>query len=681
MLTLRPTSLRALASLRGTLSLALSLPLAVALSACGDDGGAATTLGTGGPSLGDDTSPTGGADDDPTATDDGNDSDGLDDDTSGDTGPMGSGACILNNCEFDEHCDGCPDGANICDTDQSACVQCDPENQIGCEAGEMCTEFGNCVPEGLECPTADGLPAIDCDTDDDCAACAPQFQSCFEGACTACNDDSQGNCQATELCEAGECVSACPESCLSDSECSSCGTEGNEAHACHNHECAECSDSFPCPEGEQCTDQGVCIEICGIPGEVTGTCESDADCAGCTDALSQCALPINGGHGSCGPEATGCSDLGDGVVLLPEPFDAVTNTCSNDGDCDGIGVVYNVGELLREITGIDGIGDANIDYPMARCAELSIDIGDDTLACGVCVPCEVDDDCMDIDINEVADDAFGPLGAIAAAILLDQLFGDEEQLIHMFCQPVVGGLGICAPCPTLLNDCTATPPGGGSGTCDHDVCTEGTPLDPECGACAAAVCAVDDFCCSNMWDGVCVNAVEDECAGSCDGGGGGCDHGQCEEGEPLDPTCGVCVSAICSADPFCCQTAWDATCVNAVADECGGDCGGGECSHSPCQQGGPLPDDCSPCASDVCNADDFCCSTDWDGLCVDQAIDLCAECVEGGCAHDECLEGGPLEEACSPCAAAVCGADDFCCTMLWDNFCVDAAVADAACSC
>src|SRR5205085_4919526 len=114
---------------------------------------------------------------------------------------------------------------------------------------------------------------------------------------------------------------------------------------------------------------------------------------------------------------------------------------------------------------------------------------------------------------------------------------------------------------------------------------------------------------------------------------------------------------ICNADPFCCQTDWDMTCVNEVDQFCDGQCSGGGCSHDECTQGGPLEDGCSDCVTDVCNADGFCCGTDWDATCVMEADSICGIC--GGaaqCAHSECQEGGPLDEGCSTCAGAICGA-------------------------
>ena len=634
------------------------------------------------PATGTDTDPTGGMDDDDdTTTDDGADESTSDDgETMGETGPEGD-ICLLLNCEEDLHCSGCEDNNTVCDTDQNACVACDPETGIGnCEDDEECSEFGYCVPAGQDCPTADGgVPTIDCSSDEDCAACDSAHQVCDDGQCVACTSDNEDWCQSIEHCEQGECVGNCPDSCSSDTECGLCETEGGvENHACFAHRCAECSDTFPCPDGEVCNAQGECTVPCGIPGQIPGTCNEDGDCAGCPEGSQSCNAPINGGHGTCGAAAAGCSDLGEGLIVLPDPYGEVTNLCSDDNDCNGVGVDYNVGELLREITGVDAIDDAIITYPMASCAAASVETGDGhTISCGVCVPCQEDDDCLDISVDEVANDAFGPLGAIATAILLDALFGPNDHTIHMYCNPVTAEYGICQPCPAIGSDCTADPPPPDDPpdpTCDHDVCEEGGPLAPSCGSCAASVCAFDAFCCSTGWDTICIDHVEDQCAGSCDGGdGGNCNHDQCEVGDPLSPLCNACTSAICANDPFCCQTEWDHVCVGQVATICDGDCDDDDegCIHSECDVGGPLSEDCSDCAGDVCAQDAFCCSTDWDGLCVDAAEDLCSDiCHEGGCAHDVCATGAPLEDGCSQCVTDVCAEDDFCCTNLWDALCV-----------
>jgi hypothetical protein len=121
------------------------------------------------------------------------------------------------------------------------------------------------------------------------------------------------------------------------------------------------------------------------------------------------------------------------------------------------------------------------------------------------------------------------------------------------------------------------------------------------------------------------------------------------------------------------------------ADElCGGICGGGGgggCAHDECQQGGPLDYGCSSCVADVCDYDDYCCSTSWDATCVDEADQICGGICGGGggCAHDECVQGGPLEYGCSGCATAVCDYDPVCCDSIWDDVCVDEAAQICGC--
>ncbi len=540
-------------------------------------------------------------------------------DTEGDSeSDSASDICLAFNCESDLECGGCSGGENSCYLPDRRCVACDPGSGEGCPQGETCTEFGACVPEGLTCDLdGDGEPTITCNNDPDCAACE-NHQVCSAGSCVQCRGDATDACQSTETCVGNTCIAKCPKECETNDECGECTSTGEEQlplNACHNRQCSECSNTssvpIACPGGEVCTDQGVCIPQCGIPGQSPGSCENDSDCTGCEGDNTTCVKPINDDRGECGPTASGCSDLGEGVVVLPEPFSQVTNACSDDPDCANVGIQYNVGQLLRELTGFNEIDDAIIEYPMSRCAELSVGVGGTSISCGICVPCEVDNDCMDLDIDEVAGDAFGPLGAVATALLLDQLFGPSERLIHMFCQPVASGYGACVPCPNLLSDCSIGG-GGGSGMCEHAVDEPGSPLDPMCGACAEAVCAVDSFCCETEWDDQCVSSVDVYCTtGAC--------HDQCDEGEALNPSCNTCVADICDEDPYCCDTEWDNICVDYVADLCGGQCGGDGCSHDECVPGVALDATCSDCAAAVCNADDFCCNFEWDAQCVDEA--------------------------------------------------------------
>jgi hypothetical protein len=48
-------------------------------------------------------------------------------------------------------------------------------------------------------------------------------------------------------------------------------------------------------------------------------------------------------------------------------------------------------------------------------------------------------------------------------------------------------------------------------TCAHDECTSGSGLASDCSACATAVCKADPYCCDIKWDSTCVYEVKDDC--------------------------------------------------------------------------------------------------------------------------------------------------------------------------
>lgn len=58
-------------------------------------------------------------------------------------------------------------------------------------------------------------------------------------------------------------------------------------------------------------------------------------------------------------------------------------------------------------------------------------------------------------------------------------------------------------------------------------------------------------------------------------GGGGCLHDLCAEGPPLMSGCDPCVTQVCQEDAFCCDTTWDAFCVESAQKTCGLDCAPG----------------------------------------------------------------------------------------------------------
>ena len=49
------------------------------------------------------------------------------------------------------------------------------------------------------------------------------------------------------------------------------------------------------------------------------------------------------------------------------------------------------------------------------------------------------------------------------------------------------------------------------------------------------------------------------------------------------------------------------------------------------------------------------------------------------CAHDVCVQGGPLDPLCDPCVTIICGLDSYCCDTAWDDSCT--LDADFFCGC
>jgi hypothetical protein len=159
--------------------------------------------------------------------------------------------------------------------------------------------------------------------------------------------------------------------------------------------------------------------------------------------------------------------------------------------------------------------------------------------------------------------------------------------------------------------------------CEHDVCEPGPALVPGCNECVTTVCAADDFCCTVFWDRVCVDEAEELCGAVCDG----CAHDLCAVGEAVEPGCDPCAETVCSFDPYCCTNTWDSRCVEEAADACGLACE--VCSHDLCDQGNALEETCDPCVTAVCAADPFCCNNTWDERCVDAAQETCGiSCVD-----------------------------------------------------
>lgn len=116
----------------------------------------------------------------------------------------------------------------------------------------------------------------------------------------------------------------------------------------------------------------------------------------------------------------------------------------------------------------------------------------------------------------------------------------------------------------LVLDRQACEAGGG------DCCAAGDGPGCDDATVEACVCALDSFCCDTQWDDLCVTKATNDC-GACGGamgtGDGCCDaHATAGCSDPAIETC------VCAADPFCCSTEWDAMCVSGVGTHACGSC-------------------------------------------------------------------------------------------------------------
>ena len=106
---------------------------------------------------------------------------------------------------------------------------------------------------------------------------------------------------------------------------------------------------------------------------------------------------------------------------------------------------------------------------------------------------------------------------------------------------------------------------------------------------------------------------------------GGCDSVQC-------------CNLVCNNDFFCCNTEWDAICVNIATMVCDtpGSCGDASAGDCGAINNSPGCNDVA-CCSAVCAADSFCCDETWDSLCVDSAAELCGIPTGACCAFNSCV--------------------------------------------
>ena len=161
-------------------------------------------------------------------------------------------------------------------------------------------------------------------------------------------------------------------------------------------------------------------------------------------------------------------------------------------------------------------------------------------------------------------------------------------------------------------------------------------------ACCENVCSTDPTCCSSAWDAACVQTAEVSCIGLC----GAQVSLSCLVPHET-PACddGLCCDAVCAIDSFCCDVRWDFSCVLFAQLVCDiGDPGvcGGPGTESCFEPHASAACDDALCCETVCAVSPSCCDVSWDSLCAAIAAQTCV-----GLCQPECPSGSITEtEAC-----------------------------------
>jgi hypothetical protein len=673
-------------------------------------------------------------------------------------GYTGTSSCCTDADACGWAADGICDCQGTCAWDSDDCGGGGPTCGDGaCEAGETCTtceaDCGPCGGAGDCCEVQSapgcgdpGIQACVCAQDDYCCAtawdsvCVGEVEDFGCGACDGGGDDfcpgytgTSSCCTGTDPCDWGsdgicDCQGTCAwdgEDCGPTSFCGDGACDPDESCTTCEQDCGPCGGGGDCCEaqdGPGCGDAAIQACVCA-QDDFCCTNTWDSVCVGEVEEFG-CGACGGGGEDYC-PGYTGtssCCTTSDPCGWAADSICDCQGTCTWDtADCGGGGPVCGDGACDPDETCLSCEADCGPCGGAGDCCAVQDGPGCGDAAIQACV-CAQDDFCCtntwdSLCVGEVEEFGCGACGG----------GGDE------FCPGYTGGSACCAPddpCDWAADgicDCQGTcgwdagDCGGGStcgdGACDAD--ENCTSCEVDCGPCGGGgdccelqdtpgcgdaavqmcVCEQDAFCCTNLWDSICVDEVEEFGCGNC-GGGPTCGDGVCDGTENCsncEADCGPCggggdcctvqdtpgcgdaavQACVCQEDPFCCANVWDQWCVDEVAEFGCGDCGGGGavCGDGACDAGEDCANcevDCGPCGGGgdccepqdgpgcddpiiqgcICQQDAFCCNVTWDALCAGEVEELgcgnCGECVPD-CLGKQC-GGDGCGGTCGQCA-------------------------------
>jgi hypothetical protein len=542
------------------------------------------------------------------------------------------GAETCQSCAGD--CGSCGTGESCAEPSQCASGLCDGGTCAGRADTTACTQHAQCASDLCNLGVCIPDPVLPGDTCDSNLACA--FSSCVDGVC---KKPAATACAAPGECRSGAC----------------------DAGTCS----AVCGDGY-CDGGEACgtSDAAGCAADCGLC-ELSGACDTDADCANGQCIGDQCRVPVStkGLLGFC-VEDSDCdleTETCDYARCLPIYRNPLGSFCTEDSDCES---EYCVG---------------------FACAE-DLELGEGE-------PCEKTRDCKDFanlscNLGICTSEGSVPEG------------GDCDWEGRFACSlgQCIPGLGKCrskqangVPCfqdeICISGICTyaiCTGDSCGNDTCDLWEKCGSTPNVFRSGSTEACqedcgLCEPGDRCAANMdcASGVCVlgfcGSVKHAIGHPCDEGED-CVSGRCALDEVRENLSSLPLPGLCIADcgNGTCEGVEDCgdangrfecnddcgTCPNDVACWSNSDCTSGVCNGFRCSPGGfgyhALCSTDAACRSGSCEVG-LCGATCGDDVC--EGLEACGDANQavGECGDDCGLCGnGVLCSAGTDCQSGIC---------------------------
>lgn len=304
------------------------------------------------------------------------------------------------------------------------------------------------------------------------------------------------------------------------------------------------------------------------------SCDIDAECGGCAEGKRLClaeehrCVACDAAEGGCA-EGEFCSDFGTCVPMGQEcPTDdggSPTIVCTSPLDCLACDSLHQACDVAS------GKCVTCTDDNVRACADTNACNGNRCSECSASVACPQGSACS-------------PIGTCIADCGPDTTPCETTSASASSGAGGAGGAGSTSSgSSTTGSTSSGSTSSGGTNEC-HDTCTSGAPMTKACDACTAKLCTADPFCCVNAWDEQCVTEVGQYCDAPCPApttsasssgsgsssstGGVTCVHGECTAGAALTTSCSTCASQVCAADAYCCTTKWDAKCVGEVDKYC-----------------------------------------------------------------------------------------------------------------